>query len=195
MSRVFTPEEIQFMRDNAEARQYTELTDMLNQAFGKAYGMRQVKHACNRMGVYNGICSLFSRGHMKGFTAGHKPSNLCHIGTERPDPSGYLKVKISDNPHSWQYKHIVLWERLHGSVPQGHKVIFADGNNRNFAPDNLILVSNAELMVMNRKGLIYDDADLTKVGQKIAKVVVKIHEKNKHKDTDEIDGCGGNAGA
>lgn len=181
MSRLFSPEEIQFLRENAEGRKYTELTDMLNQAFGKSYNMRQVKHACNSMGVYNGICSLFSNGHKRGFTTGHKPSNLCPVGTERPDPEGYLKVKVSDRPHIWKYKHAVLWERLHGSVPSGHKVIFADGNNRNFAPDNLMLVSNAELMVMNRKGLIYEDADLTKVGQKIAIVIVKIHEKTNEK--------------
>lgn len=62
----------------------------------------------------------------------------------------------------------------------GHKVIFADKNNRNFAPNNLILVSDSEALIMNMNKLIYEDSEITKIGSNIAKVIDKTN-KMKHK--------------
>jgi hypothetical protein len=46
---------------------------------------------------------------------------------------------------TWRPKHHLVWESHHGQpIPKGHAVIFGDGNNRNFDPDNLILVSRAQ---------------------------------------------------
>ena len=41
------------------------------------------------------------------------------------------------------------WPILEGIIPPGHALIFKDGNKRNFALDNLELVSRAELMRRN----------------------------------------------
>ena len=49
---------------------------------------------------------------------------------------------------------MLLWEQRHGRpVPDGHLVLFADGDRRNFDPANLLLVSRAELAVMNKRRL------------------------------------------
>lgn len=53
----------------------------------------------------------------------------------------------------------------------GHKVIFADKNKRNFSIDNLILVANSEALIMNTNKLIYEEAELTKTGVLIAKII------------------------
>lgn len=95
---------------------------------------------------------------------------------------GYVDIKIAD-PNKWKGKHILIWEELHGPVPKGHAVIFADGNNRNFDPENLLLVSRKQLVRMNQRGLIQNDAELTKTGVIIADIYNKIGEaKRKSKE-------------
>ena len=51
----------------------------------------------------------------------------------------------------------------------------------NFDPDNLILVSRKQLVRMNQRGLIHDDAELTKTGAIIADIYNKIGERKKKK--------------
>lgn len=62
----------------------------------------------------------------------------------------------------------------------GYKVIFADKNKRNFNPDNLILVTDSEALIMNNNKLIYEDAELTKIGSLIAKVIDKTNKLKHH---------------
>jgi K+ transporter len=58
----------------------------------------------------------------------------------------------------------------------GHKVIFADKNKRNFNLDNLILVADSEALIMNTNKLIYEEAELTKSGALIAKIIDKTRK-------------------
>ena len=62
----------------------------------------------------------------------------------------------------------------------GHKVIFADGNKRNFDIDNLILVSDSEALIMNANKLRYENKELTKTGALIAKVIDKTNKITHH---------------
>ena len=45
--------------------------------------------------------------------------------------------------------------------------------------DNLILATNRQLLIMNAKKLIKNDADLTRIGLNLAKLYEKIGEKNR----------------
>lgn len=72
-----------------------------------------------------------------------------------------------------------IYEQAYGKIPKGHKVIFADGDNRNFDLNNLVLVSNAEELIMNRNKLLKKDNELTKVGITIAKVLDKVNKRKK----------------
>ena len=92
------------------------------------------------------------------FKKGDVPHNGARIavGSERVAKGGYIEVKVkelSDRPCSnkcWRGKHLVEWEKANGRpVPKGHKVVFADNDKRNFDPDNLVLVSNAEMVRIN----------------------------------------------
>ena len=53
--------------------------------------------------------------------------------------------------------------------------------DKNFSLDNLILVSNAQLAMLNGKGLRHNNADLTKTGIMIADLYLKISERKKNK--------------
>lgn len=74
------------------------------------------------------------------------------IGAERISKDGYLQRKINDDmplQRRWRAVHIVVWEEANGLLPKGHAIVFKDGNKRNFAIDNLELVTRAELMRRN----------------------------------------------
>lgn len=115
------------------------------------------------------------------FKKGNKPQTWVPVGSESEDKDGYTKVKIA-NPNKWAYKHRLVWERHHNrKIPPGHAVLFGDGNKRNFDPDNLILVSRAQLARMNQSGLIKNDAALTKTGAIIADLLNKIGERKKQR--------------
>jgi len=115
------------------------------------------------------------------FKKGHKPHNWVPIGSERITKDGYVQIKIQEGKFqkNWRGKHILVWEEHNGPVPEGHAVIFGDGNNRNFDIDNLILVSRAQLLKLNQQGLIKNDADLTRTGVIIADLQMKISERSK----------------
>jgi hypothetical protein len=91
---------------------------------------------------------------------------------------GYVLVKVAD-PDVWVRKHRLVWETAHGPIPEGYRVIFADGDRSNFAIDNLILVSHAEQGLMNHIGLRFSDRDLTRAGHALAalKLAVAEHER------------------
>jgi hypothetical protein len=100
------------------------------------------------------------------------------VGAERNN-SGIVEVKVAE-PHVWRSKHCLVWEAHHGrQVPDGHVVIFADRDRRNFAPNNLLLVSRGELVVMNKKRLLTDHAEATMVGQTIARVCMARAQRMK----------------
>lgn len=116
------------------------------------------------------------------FKKGHRPHNWVPIGTERINSDGYVEVKVQDGKcqKNWKGKHILIWEQHHGRpVPPGYAVIFGDGNNRNFDPDNLILVSRKQLAVLNKRRLIQKDTELTKTAIMIANLAMKISERKK----------------
>ena len=117
---------------------------------------------------------LFSPKYMKNYKPGMKHPRHKPIGSEH-EKKGYIRVKIADG--IWKYKHIYIWESIHGELPKGHLVLFCDKNNRNFDPNNLIAVSRKELVVMNRWALIYNNSDATKVGKTIAQIKMKIRER------------------
>jgi hypothetical protein len=112
------------------------------------------------------------------FKPGGRPWNFQPIGTERLKTNGYMIVKIA-NPKVWKYKHNIIWEKAHGPIPKDCKILFADGNKLNFSLNNLLLVSNAELGMMNKLHIISSDPELTKTGLQLAKLrlLVGKHER------------------
>lgn len=86
------------------------------------------------------------------YRAGQAPHNARPLGSVRLDKNGLIQVKVADEgygPRDWRGLHALLWELQHGPIPPGHLVIFADGNRRNFAAPNLLLVSCAENLARN----------------------------------------------
>jgi hypothetical protein len=88
------------------------------------------------------------------FKKGNKPQTWMPVGSETVDKDGYLKRKVADTgtkKNNWVHVHRLTWEQHHGrKIPAGHIVIFVDGNNRNFEPENLRLISRADNAILNK---------------------------------------------
>lgn len=194
-AHLYTPEEVAFLKSTIPGISFRDLTALFNTRFGLELSLSQVRAACKNRGLSNGRDGRFPTGsipHNKGkkgvggwaptqFKKGSRPHNWQPIGSERVNGDGYVDIKIAE-PHQWRAKHLLLWERENGPLPKGYAIIFADGDRRNFAPGNLVKVSRKELLYLNQKGLIYNNAELTKTGINVAKVAVKIFEKVKSGD-------------
>jgi hypothetical protein len=112
------------------------------------------------------------------FKRGGVPSNgsAIPLGSEREDLDGYVYVKtsmLSSRPcknDCWTLKHRVVYEQCNGPIPDGYMIVFADHDNRNFDPDNLVAVPRALWAVINKLGIEYFDADSLKTAMVIAEV-------------------------
>jgi len=175
MHRHYTPEEIQFVKENIRGRPYVEMTKTFNKRFGTRITLKQMQGLLYKHGFRNGIGVVNGYAHpCKGKKIGHHGSNYSNyrpLGGEFVNGE-YIYVKTGHRIH--KPKHLVLWEKTNGKVPKGHVVTFADGNKRNFTLDNLLLISRKENAVMNRLGLRSQNAGLTKAGKTIADIKMAI---------------------
>jgi len=188
----YAAEQLAYLRRH-ETIERRWLAASFNNHFGTELTVEQIKSTCSRIGLKTGRTGRYEPGDLpyntgtKGlkfgsctsFKAGQMPHNHQPVGTEvicKKD--GYTKVKIAE-PKTWRHKHVLIWEKLHGPLPKGQCVIFADSDRQNFEPDNLVAVDRRELLFLNRKALIQQDGELTKIAVNIAKVAVKAAELNR----------------
>ncbi|NLJ70602.1 MAG: HNH endonuclease [Clostridiaceae bacterium] len=189
--RIWTDEMIEFVKENAKGIGNQEMTDLINAEFGTEFTLSQVKSMKHHRKISSGLTGRFKKGQRawnKGksyqpggrsvetrFKKGRVSLNQRPIGSERIcSKDGYIYVKTED-PSTWELKHRVVYEEHFGRIPEGHAVIFADGDIYNLEPDNLVLVKRSELLIMNRDGLIKDDADLTKTGAVVARLKDQVN--------------------
>lgn len=98
------------------------------------------------------------------FKPGRTPNSWRPVGAERTTAGGILYRKVSDtgDKHKdWRAVHVMNYEAEYGPVPEGHFLIFKDGNRENRAADNLMPVTRAENMRRNtigRYGTAYQSA-------------------------------------
>lgn len=208
MNKLFkwNKEHLEFVKANVVGKQNSELVALFNNRFNVNVSIVQMQNFKKRNNLKSGVDCRFKKGSTpvnKGqkmskeqyeickatmFKKGLKPYNIKPIGTEvvvESSHDGYTYVKV-DNQRgkrkaNWKAKHHLIWEQHNGSIPKGHAIIFADGNKKNFNIDNLVCVTRRELAYLNKNHLIYNEADLTKVGVAIAKLNTQIYEKRKKK--------------
>lgn len=88
----------------------------------------------------------------KGHRGGRAAEKYQPIGTVRTSKDGYLEQKIHDGmplQSRWRAVHLVRWEAINGPLPKGHALVFRDGDKANTDPENMELVTRAELMARN----------------------------------------------
>lgn len=164
----WTPEEDATLRTlyettEASARQIAEVMDRTKAAIkGRAniLGLRKPAEQHNK--------GRFEKGHAtwnKGvrfvaggrsaetrFKPGSRPHTWHPVGHERVTKDGYIQRKMTDTGttrHDYIGLHILLWREHHGEVPQGHVVVFRNGDKTAIRIDNLECITRQELMRRN----------------------------------------------
>ena len=160
--KIFNEEHEKWIRENANGIRNEKLTEMFNKKFNMNLTVGQIKKFKNSHHISSEL----------------KSCNL-PVGSEREN-KGYIYVKVKE-PNVWIEKHRLIYESMYGNIPTGCKVIFADKNKRNFDPKNLILVSDSEALIMNTRKLIYEEAELTRSGVLIAKIIDRTNKLRREK--------------
>jgi len=193
---LFNQEQKRFIGNNVKGRLTQDLVDLVNAEFGLQITLRQMKTwkknhnqssglkgSEGKAPLNKGTKGLYNvGGNRTSFKPGQRSANYKPVGSERVDRDGYTLVKVSDVgrwDERWRHKHRVLWETEQGPIPDGHVLIFADQDKQNIVLDNLILVPQSRLSIVNRKGLLSKDAELTRTGLAVADIFIKIGERNR----------------
>ena len=186
----WSQEEKQYLASIVKGKTYKELVTLMNEKFDYEFSSQQIEGALRRYNLKTGNTGQFKKykepwnkglkGYMgankTSFKKGNIPPNYKPVGSERVTRDGYTEVKIKD-PNKWELKHRHIYKKHYGEIPSGYNVIFADKNISNFDIDNLILVSKAEMLMLNREKLIFEDKELTKTGVNIVKLINKTKNK------------------
>ena len=186
----WSEEEKQYLASIVKGKTYKELVTLMNEKFDYEFSSEQIESALRRYNLKTGNTGQFKKykepwnkgfkGYMgankTSFKKGNIPPNYKSVGSERVTRDGYTEVKIKD-PNKWELKHRYVYKKHYGEIPSGYNVIFADKNISNFDIDNLILVSKAEMLMLNREKLIFEDKELTKTGVNIVKLINKTKNK------------------
>ena len=193
--KQYTIEQLAYLQKlSAQGLFNAEITRRFNERFGTSRTENAIQQQRIKYGIKTTARHYWPKGHrpwnkgMRGvifggketqFKKGNRPQTWMPVGSEAITKDGYTKIKVAE-PNKWRLKHRLIWEKHHGrKVPGGHVVIFGDGNKRNFDVDNLILVSRAQLAMLNKNGLIQGNADLTRTGIVIADIYQKIGDLKK----------------
>jgi hypothetical protein len=85
-----------------------------------------------------------------------KPGTVAHnrqpLGFERVTKEGYTERKVAETGitrKDYMGVHVLLWIEHHGPLPNGHVVVFKDGNKKNCTIENLEAIDRKELMRRN----------------------------------------------
>lgn len=129
------------------------------------------------------------------------------IGYERVDKDGYIVVKVLDSAihgvqpkepgkfnRNYRFKHHVVWEEANGMpVPPKTMIVFADHDNRNFDPDNLVAVPRSVWSVINTLKVPYWNRESLEAAMNSAKLssarraaMRRVKEERKKHDTDTV---------
>lgn len=177
-SSVFPEDVASFIEANYLGTSYTDMAAILNARFGTNYTRGQIKSFYGNHHLNSGLTGRFDKGHVpynKGktwdeymseeakekasktqFKNGQLPPNTKPIGWERIDRDGYVEVKVRMRPSkstcndNFVLKHRLVWEQANGPIPEDCNVIFKDGNKLNCELSNLMLVTRAQHVVMNK---------------------------------------------
>ena len=198
MANKYTQEQRDFIAQHVVGLGTQELTDLVNARFGTSFTRQNIKTYKHNHGLSSGLTGRFCKGHVpanKGkkmsaedyakakatmFQKGHSPHNHRPVGSERLDRDGYRYVKIAE-PNKWRMKHVLEWERVHGPVPRGHKLLFIDQTRNNTCIDNLVLVSAAQMAVLNKNKMLVPDRDCNRSSLILADLLSKISQRSKRR--------------
>lgn len=192
VSKLFTPEQVQWFKDNYPLLSRRDLTAAFNKKFSQAREEKQIVAFLKNNKIQSGRTAHFKKGQIpwskgtKGvlkansgsFKKGQYAHNHLPIGSERKVRDGYIEVKVAE-PHKWVSKQRIIWEERNGPIPANHNIRFRDGNPENFEPDNLFMVNRSEHQVLNAMNFIHQPEEIKDTTLLLARISSKTIQLSK----------------
>ncbi|MDK9757653.1 HNH endonuclease [Vibrio sp. D173a] len=191
-SHPYTQAQLAFLKANCTMVR-RELAEAFNHRFKTNLTLAAINSCCKRNGWLTGRDGRMKKGNRpwntdtKGlvkpnsgcFKQGQKPKNSKPLGHERIcSKDGIILVKVAEqDPYTkaktrYRAKHQIVWENAHGKIPENHAIRFKDGDKLNCVLDNLICVSLAVNLRMNKNRVQELPTELKATGHAIAELEV-----------------------
>lgn len=109
-------------------------------------------HASWNKGLRGVTCGGVATQFKPGNRSGRALDVYQPVGTERISRDGYLERKINDDMplhRRWRAVHLVEWEAVNGPLPEGHCLVFVNGDKTDRRLENLQCITRRELMMRN----------------------------------------------
>ena len=197
--KPFTVDEIEQIRLLYPDHSTREIAQLLGRSecsvYGKAFliGLRKSSQYIERI-TRESANKLSKLGSANRFKKGHTPANKgrkmspemyerCSSTMFRKgNGHKYLYVRIAEG--KWMPKHILIWQQANGPVPDGHNIIFRDGDTQNCVLENLECISDAELMRRNTMHNLPEDVqELIYLKSRLTRAINETTKNKNHEST------------
>lgn len=190
----YSAEKLTWLKENYLLMSAAELAAAFNTIFGTNHTADAIKATLGRNNITSGRTGKFETGltpwntgtkgvvksNSGNFKPGSAPANRKPLWAERIcSKDGFILMKVPEtDPHTgfptrYKHKHVWIWEQANEPVPEGHAVVFADGNKLNCVLENLILLTRAELLCVNMHDYKNQPAEIKPTILALAKVEAK----------------------
>jgi len=169
-AKVYTPDFISLLEEHSPTKTSKELSELMFIHLGITMSAKHIKNAKKNLGM----CDL------------SKLNNKRPLYSEATNDKnkGFIKIKIKESGtrnEQWLLKHRWVWEQSNGPIPPGHRIIFADGNKRNFKLDNLMCVSRSVCAYLNTKKILSSSIDAETLKALVATISLDMKIKEREK--------------
>jgi hypothetical protein len=188
----YTEAELKWVKKNRPLLQDPEFTAAFNKKFKRDLKYGTLIALCKR----NGWLFSFPKGRKLGSKPwntgkklGYTPSGAFKKGNVLASrkPIGYesqhsdiVLVKVDEGKFTTKARYI--WQAAHGEIPQGHVIRFIDGNNQNYALDNLDCITQFENAQLNKIRINEQPAEFKQTLRLRVKIQVKLLQALQQKE-------------
>ena len=167
MKKILKEKILEFLQQNASKYYIKDLQEEVNKIFNTNVTISVIKHLC-----YDNEIKWKNKNNINHI--GIKP-----IGNERI-LNGDIVVKVSAG--KFVSKRRVLYEKYHNvKLTSDDVILFLNNNNTDYSKENLIRISKREMGPLARIGVNYNDKEINRLAINVAKLKVKIFDKEKEK--------------
>ena len=169
----YTAEQVSFLKERGADMSTKDLCVALNEKFGTSHSVQSVRTTAKKHGVQKTKQFRAESASKRGAELGAS----CVVG-------GYEYIRNGrgrrDFYQNWQRKCRLVWEAEHGTIPDGHMVVFLNGDTLDCRIENLACVSKAVAARMARgrgRKLWSKCAAVTKAGIKVCELDEAISKR------------------
>lgn len=194
---LLTEEQVEHLKLIVKGRKSEEIADMMNRQFGLNLTAKQISAWKKNHRIQSGYDTRFLPGNASwhkrskpkansgSFKKGRTATNALPVGTvsrhKFAHDSYQWAIKVQDGNGNQNFVSLArwVWEQANGKVPDGHVVIFLDGDKDNCTLENLAVIPRSVNIVVNRHIGYTEDPELNKTIIQTARLILAVTRKKK----------------